>query len=125
MTDKVTTPDWGSLDPMMLINLGDMRYYYENFTEIVEERSTANKLAVETLDGRVAALEHSTPVGPGGKGAYLNLGGTPDRYPTAEEMAAGDSPEQTSFLVVARTDGIYFYNPKTKSIIPPKKGGGT
>ncbi|MGL5564788.1 MAG: hypothetical protein ACRDC4_03565, partial [Plesiomonas sp.] len=65
------------------------------------------------------------PVGPGGTGAYLNLGGTPDRYPTAEEMVAGDSPESTSFLVVARQDGIYFYNPKSKLLIPPKKGGGT
>ncbi|MGL5085896.1 MAG: hypothetical protein ACRC68_09315, partial [Clostridium sp.] len=59
------------------------------------------------------------------KGAYLNLGGTPERYPTAEEMVAGDTAEQTSFLVVARSDGIYFYNPKSKVVIPPKKGGGT
>ncbi|WP_438516159.1 hypothetical protein, partial [Cetobacterium sp.] len=109
----------------MLINVGDMKYYFENFTEVVDEKAKSNKLAISTLDGRVAALEQQTPGGPGGTGAYLNLGGTPDRYPTAEEMADGDSPEPSSFLVVAREDGIYFYNPKNKILIPPKKGGGT
>ena len=125
MNSKLTPPDWDAYEPEMLINVADMQYYYENFTEIVDVRSDKNELAIGTLDGRVTALEQSTPIGPGGKGAYLNLGGTPERYPTAEEMVAGDTPEQTSFLVVARTDGIYFYNPKSKLLIPPKKGGGT
>ncbi|MGL5014719.1 MAG: hypothetical protein ACRC6V_10570, partial [Bacteroidales bacterium] len=125
MNKRLSPPDWSQYDPNMLVNVSDAQYYYENFTEIVDERSTKNELAVGTLDGRVTALEQSTPVGPGGKGAYLNLGGTPGRYPTAEEMVAGDTPESTSFLVVARTDGIYFYNPKSKLLIPPKKGGGT
>ncbi|MGL5015955.1 MAG: hypothetical protein ACRC6V_17005, partial [Bacteroidales bacterium] len=105
MNERLTPPVWDDYDPNMLVNVSDMQYYYENFTEIVDERSTKNELAVGTLDSRVTALEHSTPVGPGGKGAYLNLGGTPERYPTAEEMIAGDTPESTSFLVVARTDG--------------------
>ncbi|MGL5014581.1 MAG: hypothetical protein ACRC6V_09880, partial [Bacteroidales bacterium] len=125
MNTRLDPPDWDSYDPNMLVNVSDMQYYYENFTEIVDERSDKNEQAIGTLDGRVSALEHSTPIGPGGKGAYLNLGGTPERYPTSEEMVAGDTAEETSFLVVARNDGIYFYNPKSKLLIPPKKGGGT
>ncbi|MGL5013566.1 MAG: hypothetical protein ACRC6V_04640, partial [Bacteroidales bacterium] len=125
MTKRLTPPDWSQWDPNMFLVVSDAQQYYETFTSVVDAQATENKLAVGTLDGRVTALEHSTPVGPGGKGAYLNLGGTPERYPTAEEMVAGDTPEQTSFLVVARNDGIYFYNPKSKLLIPPKKGGGT
>ncbi|MGL5015091.1 MAG: hypothetical protein ACRC6V_12520, partial [Bacteroidales bacterium] len=108
MNERLTPPDWSAEDPNMLLNVSDAQYYFENFTEVLDVRSAKNELAVGTLDGRVTALEHSTPVGPGGKGAYLNLGGTPERYPTAEEMVAGETPESTSFLVVARTDGIYF-----------------
>ena len=120
MNERLTPPDWDAFDSNMLINVGDMKYYYENFTEVVDEQATTNKLAIDTIDGRVTALEHSIPVGPGGDGAYLHLGGTPDRYPTAEEMVAGDTKEETSFMVIARPDGIYFYNPKTKVVIPPK-----
>ena len=125
MNERLTPPDWDSFDKNMLINVGDMKYYYENFTGVVDEQATGNKLAIETIDGRVTALEQSIPVGPGGDGAYLHLGGTPDRYPTAEEMVAGSDKSETSFMVIARPDGIYFYNPKTKVVIPPKKGGGT
>ena len=125
MNSRLTPPDWDAFDSNMLINVGDMKYYYENFTEVVDEQATGNKLAIGTIDGRVTALEQSIPVGPGGDGAYLHLGGTPGRYPTAEEMVAGNTNEETSFMVIARPDGIYFYNPKSKVVIPPKKGGGT
>ncbi|MGL5013555.1 MAG: hypothetical protein ACRC6V_04585, partial [Bacteroidales bacterium] len=125
MTKRLTPPDWTEYDPNMFLIVEDAKMYYEAYTDVLDVRSAKNELAVGTLDGRVTALEQSTPVGPGGKGAYLNLGGTPERYPTSEEMVAGDTPEETSFLVVARNDGIYFYNPKSKLLIPPKKGGGT
>ena len=123
MNKNLTPPDWDLYDPNMVLNVGDAKYYYENFTDYVNTKATSNSLAIETLDGRVAAIEHQIPVGPGGDGAYLHLGGTPERYPTAEEMAEGGN--ETGFMVVARTDGIYFYNPVTKRLIKPKKGGGT
>lgn len=123
MTTRLTPPAWDKYDPNMLINVADMKYYFETYTDAVSSNTVNNKLAIDTLDGRVSAIEHQIPVGPGGTGAYLNLGGTPDRYPTAEEMAEGGN--ETSFMVVARTDGIYFYNPVTKLLIKPKKGGGT
>ncbi|MGL5012924.1 MAG: hypothetical protein ACRC6V_01370, partial [Bacteroidales bacterium] len=125
MNERLTPPVWSDYDPNMLVNVSDMQYYYENFTEIVDERSDKNEKGIGDLDSRVSALEHSTPVGPGGKGAYLDMGGTPERYPTRSEMIAGFDGKETSFMVVARTDGIYFYNPKTKQLIPPKKGGGS
>lgn len=124
MKERLTPPDWNAYDHNMLINVGDMKYYYENLTDVVNQTATTNKSSIETLDGRVTKLEQSVPVGPGGDGAYLHLGGTPERYPTVSEMVEGDGKE-TSFLVVARNDGIYFYNPKTDLLIPPKKGGGT
>ncbi|MGL5013610.1 MAG: hypothetical protein ACRC6V_04865, partial [Bacteroidales bacterium] len=125
MTKRLTPPDWTEYDPNMFLIVEDAKMYYESYTDVLDKRTEKSGLEITTLDGRVTALEQSTPVGPGGKGAYLNLGGTPERYPTAEEMIAGDTPESTSFLVVARQDGIYFYNPKSKLLIPPKKGGGT
>lgn len=125
MSERLTPPDWSTLNPDMLLNVGDARYYYESFTEVVDNQAHENKLGIGDLDGRVTALEHSTPVGPGGDGAYLHLGGTPERYPTLTEMSDGDTKDVTSFMVIARNDGIYFYNPKTKVVIPPKKNGGT
>ncbi|MGL5013111.1 MAG: hypothetical protein ACRC6V_02315, partial [Bacteroidales bacterium] len=124
MNKNITPPDWSQWDPNMCIIVEDMQYYYENFTEIVDEQTKGNKLEINNLDGRVTSLEQQIPVGPGGKGAYLNLGGTPDRYPLASEMVAPEGKE-TSFLVIARPDGIYFYNPESKLVIPPKAGGGT
>lgn len=123
MNKNIVPPDWGSYDPNMFINLSDMQYYYENFTNVVNETAEGNSLKIETLDGRVAKLEQEQPVGPGGTGAFLNLGGVPERYPTAEEMVAGGN--ETGFMVIARSDGIYFYNPVTKQLIKPKQGGGT
>lgn len=123
MTDRITPPAWDEWDPNMLINVADMKYYYENFTEVVDDKTKSNDLAIQTLDGRVTKIEQEQPVGPGGTGAYLNLGGTPDRYPTAEEM--NTSGGATGFIVMARQDGIYFYNPVSKLLIKPKKGGGT
>ncbi|MGL5964088.1 MAG: hypothetical protein ACRCZ2_06805, partial [Fusobacteriaceae bacterium] len=108
----------------MCLNVSDAQYYFENFTNVVAEGVVENTSDIGDLGGRVTALEQQIPVGPGGKGAYLNLGGTPERWPLASEMVAPESKE-TGFLVVARSDGIYFYNPATKQVIPPKTGGGT
>ncbi|MGL5016234.1 MAG: hypothetical protein ACRC6V_18440, partial [Bacteroidales bacterium] len=96
MKERLDPPVWADYDPNMLINVGDMQYYYENFTEIVDVRSEENGTAIGDLDSRVAALEHSTPVGPGGKGAYLDMGGTPERYPTRSEMIDGFDGKETS-----------------------------
>lgn len=123
MNKNIVPPEWDQYDEDMLVNVRDMRYYFENYTEVTNELANDNKLAVENLNGRVAKLEQEQPVGPGGTGAFLNLGGVPERYPTAEEMVAGGM--ETGFMVVARTDGIYFYNPTTKVLIKPKTGGGT
>lgn len=123
MTTRITPPDWGSYDPNMLVNVADIKYYYENFTEVVDSKAQANELAIKTLDGRVTKVEQEIPVGPGGTGAFLNLGGVPERYPTAEEMNINGN--ETGFMVIARSDGIYFYNPVTKLLIKPKTGGGT
>lgn len=125
MSNKIVPPEWADWNDDMLVNFGDMKYYYENYTHQTMTQAEGNKVSIGDLDGRVSTLEHSIPVGPGGKGAYLDMGGTPDRYPTMTEMVEGDDGKETSFMVVARNDGIYFYNPKTKLLIPPKKGGGT
>ncbi|MGL5014393.1 MAG: hypothetical protein ACRC6V_08920, partial [Bacteroidales bacterium] len=125
MDIRLTPPNWAAEDPNMLLNVGDAQYYFETFTDVIDKQAQENKTDIGDLDSRVSALEHSTPVGPGGKGAYLDMGGTPERYPTRSEMIAGFDGKETSFMVVARTDGIYFYNPKTKQLIPPKKGGGS
>ncbi|MGL5565212.1 MAG: hypothetical protein ACRDC4_05705, partial [Plesiomonas sp.] len=123
MNTKLTPPDWDDINPNMILNAGDAKYYYENFTSVVNDIASKNKDDIGDLVTRVSAIEHQLPVGPGGDGAYLDLGGTPGRYPSPSEMTDAQGQE-TSFMVIARSDGIYFYNPSNKLLIPPKKGGG-
>ncbi|MGL5015514.1 MAG: hypothetical protein ACRC6V_14700, partial [Bacteroidales bacterium] len=117
-------PGWEDYPDEMCMQTSDMDEYWTRFTKPTADAAGKNSSDIGDLDGRVTSLEQQIPVGPGGKGAYLNLGGTPDRWPLASEMVAPEEKE-TGFLVVARSDGIYFYNPATKQTIAPKKGGGT
>ncbi|MGL5964598.1 MAG: hypothetical protein ACRCZ2_09440, partial [Fusobacteriaceae bacterium] len=123
MDNRITPPDWDKWDPQMMVIVDDMKLFYNTYTGPIGEAGEENTKEITDLDGRVTALEQQKPT-PGGKGAYLNLGGTPGRYPLASEMASPEEKE-TGFLVVARPDGIYFYNPQSKQLIPPKIGGGT
>ncbi|MGL5962873.1 MAG: hypothetical protein ACRCZ2_00505, partial [Fusobacteriaceae bacterium] len=123
MDSRITPPDWDQWNPSMGIILDDIKLYYNTYTGPLGDQADENTKEITDLDGRVTALEQQKPT-PGGKGAYLNLGGTPGRYPLASEMASPEEKE-TGFLVVARPDGIYFYNPQSKQLIPPKIGGGT
>lgn len=123
MTKRITPPDWNQWDKNMFIIVDDMRLYYENFTAVVDDATKTNATAIDGLDSRVTALEHNKPIGPGGDGAFLALGGVPSDYPTKAQMTGPDGKE-TSYLVVARNDGIYFYNPVTKDLMVPKTNGG-
>lgn len=112
------------MDPAILTNFGDIMIYDNQYVEPLETEVTKAKLDIADNESRITTLEHQIPGGGGGTGAYLNLGGTPSRYPLASECV-GDPGDSSGFMVMARPDGIYFYNPTTKQLIEPKKGGGT
>ena len=52
--------------------------------------------------------------------SFIDLKGTPARWPTEEEMIHPLSKQKVDFHFVVREDGIHFYNPITKIDIPPK-----
>lgn len=62
-------PGWEEYPDGMGMQAQDMDEYWTRFTKPTLETANKNQKNVNLLDARVSALEHSTPVGPGGKGA--------------------------------------------------------